>query len=412
MKRFFLIALMLLLAPSAFAAQTEPLYIITRTQSEAEPLIAAAGAERLDVRVILEKDYASVPGSKVATTLPAAARDAINAGIAPFCAGARFDSDGRVSVSEPQAAAVRLTYGDYTQTDEFVDGVRLLTDVNGTGVGSVTLSGGREYPFAAKCENAWYAPWYDGGGLCAIALADILRDYCAEERWTDTFLMIDEVYPFSDLDALRESAQMLNGAGIPFIVRVMPVYDNLDYPAFLRYADTLRYVQSIGGTIVAHWFIEKPAQPLREPPEERMERFVSALEEQGLHPLPMPYSPLTLDMDALERITTEGKKFPAPHADVLILFETGDAAAGLLKRINDKWLDISDYRLRYTTERYSYEKREIPEDYVYIEEEKLMLANEFTLGNNVLYILIIVILIVFGVLFAIGRGLYRRKFYR
>ncbi|MFR1374912.1 MAG: DUF2334 domain-containing protein [Eisenbergiella massiliensis] len=66
------------------------------------------------------------------------------------------------------------------------------------------------------------------------------------------YLAVDEVYPFSDLDRLCAVADRLYENGIPFIVRVMPVYENLDYPAFERYAQILRYVQARNGTVLLH----------------------------------------------------------------------------------------------------------------------------------------------------------------
>lgn len=393
----------------------EMLYIITRTEKEAETLGSFAEAARIDYEVLLEEEYVSPPGEMVLTTLPRVAEDAKNAGIKPFCVGAEFSSEEDVLISEPLDTSVSLSFGEHSQTAAFVNGIRLLTYVNGTTEGTITLSDGRQAPFMVKCDGAWYAPWYEKNGLSAIAISVLIGQYCGTEGTGEMFVIIDEIYPFSDLSALKNTADMLYSAGVPFIARVMPVYNNLDYPAFERYADALRYVQSRNGTIVIHDFIEVLHEWEREPAADRMARFMEALDEQDVHYFPFPYSPLNIDIGTLEGISSKEKNFGLAGIDIMTPFLLdGDEAEReeLLERINARWLTIRDYRLRYTTDKYAYESREVTENFQYIKEEERSFTRFFAAGNEVLVVVVVVALLVFGVLMVAGYRLYRRKFYR
>lgn len=71
-----------------------------------------------------------------------------------------------------------------------------------------------------------------------------------EDRQTDTYLVLDEVYPYDDLNMIIEKADYLYDLGIPFLVTAMEVYNNLEFDSMKRYAETLRYCKSKGGTII------------------------------------------------------------------------------------------------------------------------------------------------------------------
>lgn len=410
--------LMITLFPTGIALandQSDTLFIVTRTQSEADVLASFAHASQIPTEIILEDDYTSLPGQKILTTLPSVASDAIRAGSVPLCVGGDFPSTDSVAFSEPRSLSISFAFGTHTQAETFEEGIRFIEETKGETEGTLTLANGEQTPFAAKCDEGWYIPWYNTNGLSAIALAEIIGEYCGSGEGGELFVVIDEIYPFSDLTALKETSDLLYGAGVPFIARVMPVYNNLDYPAFARYADALRYVQSRNGTIVIHDFIEVPDEMEREPAADRLTRFQDALSAQDVHYFPMTYSPFAVSIDELEKMFSGTKDFGTFGVDTMVPFTlTDDKAAReeLLRRINDKWLSIEDYRLRYTTERYLYQAREISEDYEYIKEEERTLAGLFAAGNEVFMVIVMICLVIFGVLMIIGFRLYRRKFFK
>ena len=69
-------------------------------------------------------------------------------------------------------------------------------------------------------------------------------------REKNSYLVIDEVYPYDDLNLLVKKADYLYDNGIPFIVSAMSVYENLEFDAMKRYTEALRYCASRGGIII------------------------------------------------------------------------------------------------------------------------------------------------------------------
>ncbi|WP_411168560.1 DUF2334 domain-containing protein [Clostridium sp. MB05] len=79
------------------------------------------------------------------------------------------------------------------------------------------------------------------------------RDYiCAKEN-EKIYVMLDEVYPFDDLNLLVEKIDYLYDKGYPFIMSAMPVFNNTNSNAMRRYAEVLRYAQAKGGAIILHF---------------------------------------------------------------------------------------------------------------------------------------------------------------
>lgn len=66
----------------------------------------------------------------------------------------------------------------------------------------------------------------------------------------NSYLVIDDVYPYDDLNLLVKKADYLYENGIPFIVSAMGVYENLGFDSMKRYTEALRYCVSRGGTII------------------------------------------------------------------------------------------------------------------------------------------------------------------
>lgn len=64
--------------------------------------------------------------------------------------------------------------------------------------------------------------------------------------------MLDRIYPFADPERLLSLVEMLETENVPYVLCVMPIYANADYPAMKRFCEVLRYAQSRGAGIVMH----------------------------------------------------------------------------------------------------------------------------------------------------------------
>lgn len=73
------------------------------------------------------------------------------------------------------------------------------------------------------------------------------------EKNNKIFFMLDEAYPFDDLNELVKKIDYLYNKGIPFIISSMPIFNNQNSEAMKRYMEVLRYAESRGGSIILHY---------------------------------------------------------------------------------------------------------------------------------------------------------------
>lgn len=160
-----------------------------------------------------------------------------------------------------------------------------LWSAQGTAAGGKSTSGGT--PFAVWDGGRYgYIPYYATGNLSELAVSYLLHDWLGATGNAQTYLLLKEVYPFSDLELLMDAADELYEAGLPFIVSVRPVFDNLDYPAMKRYLEALKYVQSRNGSILVNAPVVAGEMEREENVLQRqMAAFIDALIEYGIAPL-------------------------------------------------------------------------------------------------------------------------------
>lgn len=129
-------------------------------------------------------------------------------------------------------------------------------------------------------------PFESKNSKAVLGIAQELKRWLGISTAGRSYLLLKEVYPFSDLELLRLTADQLYDAGIPFLVSAVPVFVNTDYPAMKRYVQALRYVQSRGGSIavnapVVQLAIGKGDRTL----QAKMKVFLEALVDGGVAPL-------------------------------------------------------------------------------------------------------------------------------
>lgn len=66
------------------------------------------------------------------------------------------------------------------------------------------------------------------------------------------FVVIDSLYPFTDPNRLLELVENLVQEKMPFVLSVMPIYENADFPAMQQFCEVLRYAQANGGAVILH----------------------------------------------------------------------------------------------------------------------------------------------------------------
>ncbi|MDD4075791.1 MAG: DUF2334 domain-containing protein [Eubacteriales bacterium] len=416
---FILLAGTLFALPLCAGAQT-PAALLICTAEEAETLSGLLDACRADFTLIVQADYtrdALAGADKVITTLPETAKDAMAAGAVPLCLGDACARQTEVTLTHAQNASVHASYNGLTQTARFEKTLPYISAFEGETLGTLELETVGSRPFAALGESAWYVPWYKKDDFTFLMLGEVVCRYLDTGDTGSMYVVMDEIYPFSDFEALRRSADALYENAIPFIARVMPVYDNLEYPAFSRYADTLLYLQSKNGAIVVHdsvIFNTLPGNVDQDKLARELDGFYTRLTSMHIRRCPMQRAPLLLSPALLSAVSGEGKRFGSFAVDTMIPFTPGgeESVDAQIQTLNARWLEVANYALQDSYARPAYAAVPMPEAYDYLQdtEEARTLTGFFTVGNSVLVTVVAVSLTVFAVLIIWGYKLYKRKF--
>jgi len=402
-------------------AQTESMVLLVcdenNGQARLEELIRACGKS---VNSVSETDYGQEmlsDYSYLVTTLASAYRDAVKADIPTVCVGENAGPVDGVETLRLENASIDLELDGHSQA-AFVQSGLFAKDTPGLTdtYGQVRTIDGRVFPFAVIGKNAAYVPWYQADGLSAVMLGGFLNAFFSGSAAPGRmYVLIDEVYAFSDLDMLTRVADRFYDSGIPFIVRVMPLYDNLDYPAFQRFTQALLYVQSKGGSVALHDPFVRAYESEREPLAVRKARAETAFAEAGVKLLDMSLPPLAIRIDDIQGIKSASLNFGTLPVDTMIsytLFETDTDLDEAVKALNGAWLTLSSYKAKFSEEDTIFTEKKIDADYIFRKAEETSFKRFFTGANQILVILVSVCVGVFALLLIIGHRLYRKKFYK
>jgi len=383
-----------------------------------EELIRACGKS---VDAVSESDYQTsvlLGYSFLVTTANEPYRDAIKFGIPTVCIGKNAGPVDGVETAYIESAQIQLRLGDHMQT-EFMhsETVALVPKDESKVYGSLERTDGQSFAFAVIDSKVSYVPWYKENGLSIIMLGGLLKQYFdkAKDENGKMYVLLDEVYPFSDLDRLRQIADAFYNSGIPFIVRIMPVYDNLDYPAFQRYTQALLYVQSKGGSIVLHDPIVREYESERESLDKKIARAKTAFADANISLLGMNLPPLGITADDIDDIAATKQSFGNFPVDTMISFKLFTGTNELeraVRQLNDKWLSLSSYKANFSIADSGYAEKAIDDNFAYRTTVTATLKGFFSGVNRILLIIVGAGIAVFAVLLFIGNRIYWSKFYK
>lgn len=109
--------------------------------------------------------------------------------------------------------------------------------------------------------------------------------YNGEPHAYAQYIVLNKVYPFQDPEKLFSVIQMIADRKEPFVISVMPVYANSDYPAMQRFCEVLRYAQDNGGVIFIHTPINQMTDFDVDLVNEYMTLAISGYMNQGVYPM-------------------------------------------------------------------------------------------------------------------------------
>ena len=419
-KAFLLAAAMavLLAIPVTAGAAGKPVTLVYRLESERQSIVRVLSACGYAVTAIPETGYKtdSLLGcTALVTTVRQPYLDSLSFGIPVLCVGPQAGPvDGIKTQSVPSFGGM-LHAGNIQASINIANPSLLISEYEGEAAGEMEFPLRGKFPYGVIQNSVAYVPHYVQDDLQPLALGLVAKKLFGDAENGRLFLLIDEVYPFSDLGMLCHMADELYKRGYPFTVSAMPVYDNLDYPSFLRYAQVLRYMESRGGAILMHDPIIRAAETEQESPDARLARARSALEEQGLHLANGFVSPYPLSLNGFSNLSGAVDPFGPLPMDVSItlpIAKTPEEFDHTLEVIRRKWITAASLQKMVTGEPVLYNEEPIGSDYAYREEIQTSFEGFFTAGNRTLIVIVVISLVVFSGLLTGGYFLYRRKFYR
>ncbi len=333
----------------------------------------------------------------------------------PVCIGNEFkEIPGMETDTINRKMHAQLDVYNNTQSVIISQELTYITSHGGEPVGSMSFNG-QTHPLGVITDSIMFAPYLNQGDMSAFAVAEMLNVYFGKQDGGKMYIMVDEVYPFDDIDTLQMTAEKFYENGMPFIMSIMPVYYNTDYPAYKRYTDTLRYIQSKSGSLVMHYPLVTDNELVGESLEDRMETAYESLEQNGVHVYDEKLFPYEVSLDMLMRIEPQNELFISLPIDTVIKFDVFDDEAELdaaIDAINKKWLQIGDYGRHYTDDTYLYQAAEIDEDYIYKEKDETSFEFLVDAGNQILTLIVLISGVIIIVLIIVGYRLYKAKFLR
>ena len=122
----------------------------------------------------------------------------------------------------------------------------LLMKKSGESLGGQIFVGAQAFPLCQTAGNITHLAYFDPSqeAQCAF-LSTLLQTWLWPYKNSPTaygqYLVLDRIYPFADPERLLSLVEMLETENVPYVLCVMPIYANADYPAMKRFCEVLRY---------------------------------------------------------------------------------------------------------------------------------------------------------------------------
>jgi len=145
--------------------------------------------------------------------------------------------------------------------------------------------------------------------------------YDGEPHAYAQYIVLNEVYPFQEPEKLMEIVDLMVDMQVPFVISVMPVYVNGEYPAMQRFCEILRYAQDNGGTIIIHCPINQKNEIDAELIDEYITMAIQYYINQGVYPMALQVPSVWMyDESAIEVLSHFGTIFTTNEEDELVEF--------------------------------------------------------------------------------------------
>lgn len=163
-------------------------------------------------------------------------------------------------------------------------------------------------------------------------------EYDGEPHVYAQYIVLNEVYPFQDPEKLLEIVDLMISMQEPFVISVMPVYVNGEYPAMQRFCEILRYAQANGGAVIIHGPINQMNEIDSELIDEYMTMAIRYYVNQGVYPLALQVPSAWMhDEETIEILSNFGTVFTTNEEDDLVEFSK-DAHTNTVYADGHQWV--------------------------------------------------------------------------
>ena len=221
---------------------------------------------------------------------------------------------GRIRDTEPQKnGTLTYTFPTGRSVTGIVSWQRLFSLRTDGYESGVIQAGDGSYPFCCQVAGARFVPLtdLDSPEVRAALMQEITQwmwPYQDRPREYAQVLVLDSVYPFMPAEQLLDIIDQVEALSIPYVISIMPLSDNYEYPAMTQFCQVLAYAQSRGAAIILHApIIRKEAESAQEL-SEKLTDMMKVYMDNGVYPVGIeaPYSWLNREpyLTALESFGT------------------------------------------------------------------------------------------------------------
>lgn len=208
--------------------------------------------------------------------------------------------------------------------------------------GTIEVDGTEGY-FCASIGSIYHIPVSDltENLIKAAFIKEVAQwkwPYNGEPHTYAQYMVLNEVYPFQDSDKLLQVVNYMIAKEVPFIISVMPVYNNGNYPTMQHFCEVLRYAQANGGTIILHSPINQMPRFDVDLVNDYLTKVVTIYEEQGVYPMAMQVpSNWMFNSDTIEIMKHFRTVMVAEEEDELIKADE-DVYTNLIYKDGHQWI--------------------------------------------------------------------------
>ena len=349
----------------------------------------------------------------VVTTVKEAYHDALLKNAPVFCIGNEFVGEiPQISFQKIPVKTMTVFYETLYENKTVKQPYYFIKSYEGTATGTIKIADGTTFPYGISGNNWCYAPNSQEKDNNYLLFAEMMREFLQIEHKGTIYFAFDEIYPFSDLKMLCDSITVFHEKGFPFVLQIMPIYENYEQPSMQIFAEVLRYAQSKGGKIVSLAPIENKAiQENDFLKEQKLKKWFDYLKSQGIFLEEYETPPIRFSFEEISSLKNNQKQwveFPIDCVFTCQIPKTKEQLNFIVDFLQNNWISPALLGKEKNTVFSSFE----PQTNNKTENFTGKYASFFKIGNFVLLFVIGISLILFFIILWIGKRLYRKKFYK